>query len=407
MNKYRMMFAPCSWSPQLRPWVVRVLSPLREMNQRKSVRLERVHVQGAAHVAQALAAGHRIQISPNHPSHADPFAIYGAAAQIPTPIHVMAAWHVFAKHSWLMRHCLRWHGCFSIDREANDLTAFRNAVDVLRNRPEPLVIFPEGEIYHCNDRVTPFREGAAAIALAAARKIDVPVVIVPAAIKYRYLDDPSGEILRVLGELETRVLWRPTPHEPVVRRIYRLGEAVLGLKELEYLGAAQPGTLPERIVNLAETLLSRLEERHQIKGQGTHPKRVKELRRVVLTKLGDENISSHDAEALQRDLEDIFLVLQLFSYPGDYLADSQPTVERIAETIDKLEEDVLQQATAGIRGRREAIVRFAPPIMVEPTRSKTAAIDLTDQTQHQVQSMLDEMRGITVAAAAQEECVPL
>ena len=30
-----------------------------------------------------------------------------------------------------------------------------------------LVIFPEGEIYHCNERVTPFREGAAAIAVAA------------------------------------------------------------------------------------------------------------------------------------------------------------------------------------------------------------------------------------------------
>lgn len=407
MNKYRMMFAPCSWSPDLRPWVVRLLSPLRESKQRKSILLEQVHVEGAIHVEQALTAGHRVQISPNHPSHADPFAIYAAAAQIPTPIHIMAAWHVFAKHSWLMRHCLRWHGCFSIDREANDLTALRHAIDVLRTRPEPLVIFPEGEIYHCNDRVTPFREGAAAIALSAARKLDRPVVIIPTAIKYRYLDDPTAEILRVLEQLEERVLWRPTPHEPTVRRIYRLAEAVLGLKELEYLGAAQQGALPERITHLAETILCRLELRHEMAACGNHPKRVKELRRVVLTRLASENLSADETTALQRDLEDVFLVVQLFSYPGDYLTDPQPTMERIAETIDKLEEDVLQQATAGIRGRREAVVRFAPPIMVEPARSKSAAIELTEQTQHQVQSMLDEMRGATAVPVPPVECLPL
>lgn len=405
MNKYRMMFAPCSWSPQLRPRVVRLLGPLRHLKQRNSVRLERVSVDGAIHVQQALAAGHRIQISPNHPSHADPFAIYAAASQIPTAIHIMAAWHVFAKHSWLMRHCLRWHGCFSIDREANDLTALRNAIEVLRTRPEPLVIFPEGEIYHCNDRVTPFREGAAAIALSAARKVERPVVIIPTAIKYSYLDDPRAEILRVLEQLEERVLWRPTPEEPIVGRIYRLAEAVLGLKELEYLGAAQPGTLPSRIMHLAETILGRLEERHEVVAHGNHPKRVKELRRVVLTKLSAENLPDDEVGALQRDLEDVFLVVQLFSYPGDYLTDPHPSVERIAETIDKLEEDVLQQPTAGIRGRREAVVRFGRAIMVEPSRSKTAAIELTERTQHQVQAMLDEMHGATAAPVSQLECL--
>ena len=43
--------------------------------------------------------------------------------------------------------------------------AFRQAVEILQSRPNPLVIFPEGEVYHLNQRITPFREGPAAMAL--------------------------------------------------------------------------------------------------------------------------------------------------------------------------------------------------------------------------------------------------
>jgi hypothetical protein len=149
-------------------------------------------------------------IAPNHPSHADPFAIYEACDQANTHCHIMAAWHVFAKNSAIMRKCLQWHGCFSIDRESSDLTAFRDAVAVLRNRPEPLVIFPEGDIYHCNDRVTPFREGAAAIAIAAARRSERKAVVIPTAIRYRYVEDPTPHIEQTLELLEQRISQKPS-----------------------------------------------------------------------------------------------------------------------------------------------------------------------------------------------------
>ena len=42
----------------------------------------------------------------------------------------------------------------------------------------------------------------------------------------------------------------------------------------------------------------------------------------------------------RRDLEDLFLVIQIFSYPGDYVR-LNPTVERVAETLMKCEEDIL------------------------------------------------------------------
>ena len=57
-----------------------------------------------------------------------------------------------------------------------------------------LVVFPEGEIYHTNERLTPLREGVAFMALTAQRELDrapggAHVWVVPTAIRYRYLED--------------------------------------------------------------------------------------------------------------------------------------------------------------------------------------------------------------------------
>ena len=90
-------------------------------------------------------------------------------------------------------------------------------------------------------------------------------------------------------------------------------------------------------------------------------------------------------------MDDLFLVMQLYSYPGDYLVDN-PSVERLAETLDKFEEDVLDVYAAGIRGRRKATVAFGEPIPVEPNRKrKEAAGQLTMAMERAVQGLLDSI----------------
>ena len=391
MNRYDLGFATQSWAPKLKPWFVRWTAPIRRMQQRSNTGVVHIDVQGQEHLATAIASGQRLLITPNHPSHADPFTIYAACDTAETACHIMAAWHVFLKFSPVMQRFLQWHGCFSIDRDSNDIGAFRNAIDVLCQRPEPLVIFPEGEIYHCNDRVTPFREGAAAIALGAARKSERPVAIVPTAIKYRYIDDPTPHILRVLDAIEKRILWRAQPKKPIVERLYCIAEAVLGLKELEYLGSVRTGALTVRLHDLGDEILRRLEAKHNLKCDDCHPVRVKELRRIVLTKGNDCQTAIDELKHLRHDMDDLFVVMQLFSYPGDYLRVEQPSIERIAETVDKLEEDVLQQRTASLRGRRRASVQFGEPHPVPPIKSRTAVADITRAIQGRVQLLVDSL----------------
>ena len=391
MNRYPSEFAPRSWAPKLRPTLVRLFSPIRRYKQSSETGLVRVDVQGVDRLQAAMNSNSRLMIAPNHSSHADPFTIYAACDAAKTTCHIMAAWHVFMKFSPMMQRCLQWHGCFSVDREANDIGAFRNAIEVLRTRTEPLVIFPEGEIYHCNDRVMPFREGAAAIAVGAARKTDLPVAIVPTAIKYRYLDDPTQAILRVLDDIERRILWRTQTHKPIVERLYAIAEAVIGLKELEYLGSPRSGDLSSRLRELGAEILQRQELRHGPRREDAHPVRVKELRRTILTKANDYKTTDDERKELSQDLEDLFVVTQLFSYPGDYLRVENPSIERIAETVDKLEEDVLQRHTASIRGRRAAVVQFGSPIQVSAAKSRTVVSEITATVQSQVQSLLDQL----------------
>lgn len=353
-------------------------------------RLVEVELQGAENVRQAVARDQAVLITPNHSSHADCYAVCQAADELGCPFYFMIAWQVFWRGTWLRKMILRHHGCFSVDREGTDMRAFRQAVEILQSGRHPLVIFPEGEVYHVGERVMPFREGPAAIALLTARKAKRPVVCIPCAIRYRYLEDPTPRLLPLMDELEQAVLWRPRPDLSLPERIYRLAEALLALKELEFLGHTCSGPVPARLAALCDTILERLDRCYGVDTAGaTVPERVKLLRQQAIERM--EGLPPDDPGRLQcgRDLDDLFLVVQAFSYPGDYVAE-RPSVERIAETLDKFQEDVLGAETAGIRGARKATVAFGEPIAVEAGRSrKSAAAALTRLLEERVQALLE------------------
>lgn len=391
MNRYTMLFAPQVWKPSVNPAMVKFLRPFRDRQRKRQIKISDIEVEGESIVQDRLKKGEGVMIMPNHSSHADPYVIYSAADQVGTALHVMATWHVFDDKSWLARWLLTKHGCFSVDREANDIGAFRLATSILQERPEPLVIFPEGEIYHCNGRVTPFREGAAAIAVAAARKSKRPITCIPCAIRYNYVDDPTESLLTTMSELERSIFWRPKTTEPLEKRIYDFAEALLMVKELEYLKNTESGRLPERIASLREHILADVEQRNEIEvSKKSVPERVKAVRKKIMEKELANDVSQEESEQLSHDMEDLFLVVQSFSYPGDYVND-HPSIDRMAETIDKFEEDVLQKTTATIKAERRVRVSFGEPVDVSGDRKvKSQATKITTTIEQRVQEMLDQ-----------------
>ncbi len=398
MNQQPFAVPPQWWAPKLRPFWVRLLRRHRLRILKKKQRISQIEVLGLEPLRTALANGSGMLITPNHSFHFDSYILFEAAARMDRAFYFLAAWQVFAMSTRWENWVLQTHGAFSIDREGTDLRAFKTSIDILKTSPHPLVVFPEGDIYHTNDRLTPFRDGAAAMAISAAKRADRPILVVPTALKFWYCEDPTPRLLTVIETIERRFNWRPRPELSIKDRIYRLAGAILALKELEYLGSSQSGGLSTRLRQLAETLLSRMEEQAGIKSKGgIIPERVKDVRRHHILILQQADLAADVRSRLLIDMEDLFFVVQLYSYPGDYAA-ATSTVERLAEIIDKFEEDVLGLDYPTVKGERRVTLKFGEPIDVRPYVTLTdGAHVLTVELENRVQGLLNELNGSAVA----------
>lgn len=395
MNRYPWVLDDRSWTDRLNPLVVRLARPIRRWMQIRRQRLLEIDVLGTEHLAPLLGESAGVLIVPNHSTHADAFVMYELADRLGRCFHFMATTQMFAAVGPLVRWLYTRHGCFSVDREGTDLRAFKRAVKILQESPHPLVIFPEGEVYHLNDRVTPFRDGPATIALTARRRAKRPVYCIPCALKYHYVRDPTPELEALMTELERKIAWRPRTGRPLVERVLKYAEGQLALKEVYYLDGPQPGTLRERLTRLHGSILERLEDHYGKSGRGkTVPERVKEVRRACLARFEDTDQSTGAQSEVEPHLDDLFVAVQLFSYPGDYLLENPP-VERVAETLDKLEEDILERQTARIRGARRAVVVLGAPLDVADFAQgspRKSAPKLTDELERRVQALIDTLR---------------
>ena len=396
MNRLPLAREVPRWEPRLSPLWVRLTRGVRRRQQRREQKLVRVELRGVERLRALVDQGAGVLITPNHAAHPDPYLLCEVADAVGRPFYFMTAWQVFATQGRVGRRAMQWYGCFSVDREGTDLQALKQSIGILRAGENPLVIFPEGECYHTNDRITPFREGPAVIALTAQRHADRPVFAVPCAAKYRYVRDPTPELEAVMAELEQRLYLRTLPGRPLAERILRFAQAALALKEIEYLGETQPGPLPRRIAALIEHILGGLERAYGLAPRGqTVPERVKGVRRACLDRLEQDRGQAEREAEVGAHLDDVFLVVQLFSYPGDYVTE-RPTVERLAETVDKFEEDVLGYHMARGRGERSAVFQVGEPIDVGQfaagaAQPRRAAGPLTEALERSVQAMLDEL----------------
>jgi 1-acyl-sn-glycerol-3-phosphate acyltransferase len=336
-------------------------------------------------------------VCPNHSYTGDGSVVMQLARRIRRPTCIMAAWHVFRGHGGIDGWLLQRQGLFSVDREGTDRRAIRTAIELLETG-KGLIVFPEGEIYHLNDRLTPLREGVAFMAVSAQKDIEkngsmTHVWVVPCAIRYRFLGNISKRIEKRVEQIERRLLVRPRSGATIHQRIINLGEVLLTIKEKEHLGRSyeMEGDLPARIARLTEHLLARREQAHLGKTNPNEliPVRVKLLRRKLLESATDEQAGPALLPEVREALADVHLALQLFSYPGDYIA-TKPSCERMAETLEKFEED-MDGVEARPLGWRVARVIIGQPIIVRPVLKESPralAGELTGRIELEIADMM-------------------
>jgi 1-acyl-sn-glycerol-3-phosphate acyltransferase len=356
------------------PWLIQRFVRRKLRNEFGIVAVECV---GLDRLRESLAVGHGILLAPNHCRPCDPLVVNEVCRQAGTIPLIMASWHLFA-NGGLKAFLLRRAGAFSVYREGMDRQALSAGVDILEQAARPLVIFPEGVITRHNDCLNSMMDGTSFIARSAAkkraeRKPDGKVIVHPIALRYHFRGDINQALHPVLDDIERRLCWRPKRELDLEARVYRVGESLLCLKEMEYLGQPQTGSIPERLERLIDHLLLPL-EKEWLKGQRdeTTVGRVKKLRIAILPDMVKGEITDAEKQRRWQQLADMYFAQQVSHYPPDYVK-SKPTPERLLETVERFEEDMTD--VARVHAPMTVSVEVGEAIAVSAARERGAAED--------------------------------
>lgn len=373
------------------PRMLNLIIP-RYLRRRYGVR--RVEVQGLDKLRGSLSAGHGILLTPNHCRDEDPFVLSTLARQLGKPFFVVASAHLF-RDSKLRSFLLQRAGAFSIYREGMDKGAVQNSIEILEDAKRPLVIFPEGHISRTNDRLTPMLEGTALIARQAAKKRakeNKKVVVHPVAIRYSFPFDVEVAAARILDDIEARLTWRPSRELPIHDRIRKVGAGLLALKELQYLGQTQEGTIAQRIDKLTNAILAPMEKQWTNGNDEGHVvARVKRLRSAILPDMIKGDLDEAEKARRWRQLQDADLAQQLYHYPPNYVIEGTSKA-RILETVERFEEDLT--GAVSVHGPVEARLTVGDAIEVSTGREARGEGDpLMSAIEVQLRSMLGLSEG--------------
>jgi hypothetical protein len=339
-----------------------------------------------------------VLVTPNHCRDEDPFILSAVAKELGKPFFVLASAHLFMD-SKLQAFLLRRAGAFSIYREGMDKQAVQTSIEILETAERPLAIFPEGHISRTNDRLTPMLEGTALIARQAAKKRakeNKKVVVHPIAVRYSFPFDIEPAAAKMLDEIEARLTWRPSRDLTLYERIKKVGAGLLALKELQYLGHTQEGTIGERISKLIDAILTPLEAEWVNGNRDGHPvARVKRLRAAILPDMIKGELDEAEKARRWRLLEDADLAQQLYHYPPDYITENGPK-GRIIETVERFEEDLTGKIT--VHGPVEAKVTIGDAIEVSTGREARGESDpLMTAIEHHLRAMLGIATEVTAS----------
>ena len=350
---------------------------------------------GTERLRASLQAGHGVLVASNHCRPCDPVVLGLLGREVGRPFHVMASWHLFMQ-SRVQSFLLPRLGVFSVYREGFDRESLKCATRILAEAQFPLTIFPEGFITRNNDRLFHLMDGVPFLARSAAKQRASSarpgkVVLHPVFIRYFFEGDLIAALEPVLQRIEARLSWRPQNQLPLRERIVKVGHALLGLKEVEYLGASQTGGASERLPRLLDHLLIPLEKEWLAgRREPDTMTRVKHLRTAILPEMVHGELAEEEKARRWKQLADLYLAQQLHCYSGDYLA-GEPTAERLLETVERYEEDMTDAATP--HPPIHAVISVGEAIEATPTRDRSAENDpIAAELRRQLESMLEESK---------------
>lgn len=362
-------------------------------------RIREISVDGKTDaLLEAKRDGDRLLFVINHPSHSDPQALTEVQRRLGVDSCFMAAYDVFLR-SRLCAWCMQRMGNFSIDREGSDRKAMAAAIKVLAEGKRALNIFPEGNVYLTNDRLTPFLEGAAFIALKAqAAAGDAAVKIIPVSLKFTHLTTPRETITQRMLQLGTDSghTFPPGSTTDPLGAVLGLGRHILGdyLKKHGLQGKipADDPPLYSLLENFAANLVAEVEKDLEIAVAEGAPlvARIARARAKIHLLRTDPAAQPHPEIVGLADRA--ILALRIHGYLTPYLTE-RPTIDRYDETVERIAEDFYSR-TMPRTGPRRAMVKIGAPIDVRDhlgAKPREGISSLIKEMERRVQEGLDTL----------------
>lgn len=367
--------------------------------------------------------GKRAMICPNHSNRHDPQVMFGFCKQVDEFFNFVAAREVFdydhGLNGWWLQHL----GCYSVVRGAPDRESFKMTKKVLVEGKKKLVLFPEGEISRQNDTLMSLESGAAQLTFWAVEELAKqategggkiePVLIIPMAIKYTYPNDIRPELRLTLSTLEEKLGIKNQHEQSFYTRLRKISEVLLEALEKEYDQKAKAdGLMNDRIITLRQGILDNVAR--QINVQLSASSRQLEQVRILRNHLDDvvyaegtdqlpdyqKTIHEERCAVLKGLYKDLDRAVNFIAIYDGYLKESI-TQERFADTLDRLEREILRTREPSYRGDRVVLVDVGEGINVSSyhadyKKDKRATIaKITENLFGQMTTMLkklDELR---------------
>jgi 1-acyl-sn-glycerol-3-phosphate acyltransferase len=356
---------------------------------------------------EAKRNGDRLLFVINHPSHSDPQALTEVQRRLGIDSCFMAAYDVFLRSrlcAWSMQRM----GNFSIDREGSDRKAMAAAIKVLAEGRQALNIFPEGNVYLTNDRLTPFLDGAAFIALKAQAATDATVKIIPVSLKFTHLTTPRKTITDRMLQLGTDSghSFPPGSTSDPLGAVLGLGRHILGgyLKKHGLHGKlpADDPSLYCLLENFAANLVTEVEDGLEIAAAET----VSLTARIAKARTKIHQLRSDPAISPNPQIHGLadraILALRIHGYLTPYLTD-HPTIDRYDETVERIAEDFHSRAMPRT-GPRRAMASIGEPIVVHDhlgAKPRDGIAALTREMERRVQAGIDALNATNDAPGGQ------
>jgi 1-acyl-sn-glycerol-3-phosphate acyltransferase len=390
-------FPPRPSAPTL--WLLERIAPVIL---RRIWQIERIEI--AAEDRERLRAlrGTRALFAANHPSLAEPLVLFQVLRREGVSFFGLTAWDTMVRYGRLSAVVFQRVGGYSVRRGRRDRAAMAMTEELLV-KGERVLVFPEGQTYGLNDVLLPFQEGVAFMGFRALEALskagtDVPVLLVPVAVKYLRTGPAQEQIEASLRRLEA-ALELPAGHGAPYARLRQIATALVERLEREQ-GLEPVRDLNARIDALRESIAARIASLLgiDVPREREFPALVQALANAYedfLEKEPAEEADSSEQVDRVRELYRLWLRLKNFvAVRDDYVAE-WPSEERFLDVLTRLEIDVLGRCR--IRASRRAIVRVGEPIDLRDYSSlyhekRRDALDaLTERLEADVRFLLQEL----------------